>query len=106
MRIDCQSSERSAENHLFNSKLIVESVLLCAKQRIALQAHRQDKIDFSREASHYKGYFIASLRLLAKSNHILNKHLVAGPKNAKTIQNEILLLLADRLLLRLSSKML
>ena len=103
LRIDCQLSEQSAENYSFNSEvlsLIVESVLLCAKQRIPLQAHRQDKIDFSKDTSHNEGNFIALLRLLAKSNPILNKHLVAGPKNAKyiskTIQNEILLLLADQ----------
>lgn len=71
---------------------IVEAVLLCAKERIVLQAHQQDKIDFASPASRNEGNFIAILRLLTKNNAVLNKDLMSGPRNAKytskTIQNE------------------
>ena len=103
-RIDSQLLDRNAKNFKFNSEVlpcIVETVLLCAKQRIALQAHLQDKIDFTQEASKNEGNFIAILRLLAKNNETLNEHLIVGPKNAKytskTIQNEILEIAADQI---------
>ena len=62
---------------------VVEAVLLCARQRIALQAHQQHKIDFAGPASSNEGNFIAIVRLLAKNNAVLNEHLTSGPRNAK-----------------------
>jgi len=44
----------NAKNFRFNSQVlpsIVDAVLLCAKQRIALQGHQQDKIEFAGPAS-------------------------------------------------------
>ena len=39
---------------LFNSEILpvlVEGVLTCARQKVALQGHKQDKIDFSKTLS-------------------------------------------------------
>ena len=81
--------------------LIVEAVLLCARQKIALQGHQQDKIDFALPAMRNEGNFIAMLRLLSKNNATLHEHLTFGAKNAKytskTIQNEILGIAADQI---------
>ena len=81
--------------------LIVEAVLLCARQKIALQGHQQDKIDFALPAMRNEGNFIAMLRLLSKNNAKLHEHLTFGAKNAKytskTIQNEILGIAADQI---------
>ena len=41
---------------------IVETVLTCSRQRIALQGHSQDKIDFSSPLTSNEGNFIAILR--------------------------------------------
>ena len=94
----------NARNFRFNSEVlpsIVEAVLLCAKQRIALQAHQQDEINFAGPASRNEGNFIVIVRLLAKHNATLNEHLISGPRNAKytskTIQNEILEIAADQI---------
>ena len=49
-RVDSQLMDCNARNFRFNSEVlpsIVEGVLLCARQRIALQAHQQDRIDFA-----------------------------------------------------------
>lgn len=101
-RIDVIMSDISSENFAFNSKLlpmIVETVLTCARQRLALQGHQQDKVDFNCPATANEGNFIAMLRLVAKADCNLERHLISGPKNAKyvskTIQNEILSISAD-----------
>ena len=48
-RIDSRLSDINARNFRLNSEAlpaIVEAVIMCAMQRIALQGHQQDKIDF------------------------------------------------------------
>ena len=69
--------------------------------RIALQGHQQDKIEFASPPRHNEGNFISILRLLSKCNSDLKEHLLNGPKNAryisKTIQNEILGIAADQI---------
>ena len=68
-----------------------------------MQAHQQNRIDFVRPPEKNEGNFIAIIRLLAKNNPTLNKHLTVGPKNArniatsKTIQNEILEIAANQI---------
>ena len=60
-RIDTHIMDCSAKNVMLNSKilpLIVEAVLLCARQKIALQGHQQDKIDFALPAMRNEGNFI------------------------------------------------
>ena len=52
-RIESHIIDKNSRNFKSNSEVlptIVEAVLLCAKQRIALQGHHQDKIDFTEEA--------------------------------------------------------
>ena len=72
---------------------IVETVLLCAKQQIALQVNHQDKVDLTQEPMRNEGNLIATLKLLTKNNETLNEHLMFDPRNAKyaskTIQNEM-----------------
>lgn len=79
--------------------LIVDAVMLCAKQQIALRGHRDYNIDFAEAPAQNEGNFIAILRLLAESNPELKRHLISGPANArytsKTVQNEIISVMAD-----------
>lgn len=103
-RIDCRFMDMNSKNFKFNSEVlpaVVEATVLCARQRIALQGHKQDKVDFCSDPEHNEGNFIAILRLVAKSNMCLNEHLRHGPRNArytsKTIQNEILEIAADQI---------
>lgn len=105
-RIDSRLSDMhiNARNFRLNSEAlpaIVEAVIMCAMQRIALQGHQQDKIDFGSAPLHNEGNFIAIVRLLARNNLCLNEHLTSGPRNAKytskTIQNEILEIAADQI---------
>ena len=53
---------QNARNFRLNSEAlpaIVEAVIMCAMQRIALQGHQQDKIDFGSAPLHNEGNFIA-----------------------------------------------
>ena len=79
--------------------LIVDAVMLCAKQQIALRGHRDDNIDFAEAPAQNEGNFIAILSLLAESSPELKRHLISGPANArstsKTVQNEIISVMAD-----------
>ena len=70
--MDCNT-----KNVRFNSEVlpsIIEGVILCARQIIALQAHQQNKIDFALPAMRYEGFFIAILRLLSKNKPVLHEH--------------------------------
>ena len=103
-RVDTQISAERGKNFKFNSEIlpiIVEAVITCGQQRMALQGHHQDKIDFSSQPTSNEGNFVSIIRLLAKTNHVLMDHLISGPKNAKyvskTIQNEILDIAADQI---------
>ena len=96
-RIDVQVNQQATQNvhkNLLILPHIIDAVMLCAKQQIALRGHRDDKIDFSTPATRNEGNFIAIVRTLASSNPALKDYLVSGPKNArytsKTIQNEII----------------
>ena len=87
-----------AITHLF-LQCIVETVLTCSRQRITLQGHRQDKIDFSSPPTSNEGNFFTILRLLAKNDAVLREHIVSGARNAKytrkTIQNGIIKVATD-----------
>ncbi len=76
-------SDISSEIFTFNSKLlpmIVETVLTCARQRLALEGHQRDKIDFSCPPTAHEGNFIAMLRLVAKADCDLERHLISVQK--------------------------
>ena len=69
-------------------KSIVETIILCARQGIALRGHRDDW-------KHIKGNFIVLLQFKANSgDSVLADHLASASGNAlytsKTIQNEII----------------
>lgn len=53
--------------------LRIDGILLCTRQRIGLQGHQRDNIDFAYD----EGNFIAVLRLLAKSNNIIKESNIA-----------------------------
>ena len=91
-------------NYKFNSEPLpanVEAVIMCARQRVALQGHKQDKINFDSPPTHNEENFIAIVRLLTHSNLCLDEHLRTGPGNtkytSKMIQNEILDITADQI---------
>ena len=101
-RIDTQIDSVRMDNIQSNKTvlpLIVDAVMLCAKQQIALRGHRDYNIDFAEAPAQNEGNFIAILRLLAESNPELKRHLISGPANArytsKTVQNEIISVMAD-----------
>ena len=101
-RIDVQINQKAVQNARRNEQIlpfIVNVVMLCAKQQVALRGHRDDKVDFAHASAANKGNFIGVLRLLAESNPTLKEHLTAGPKNArytsKTVQSEILNVATD-----------
>ena len=79
-----------------------------AKQGLAFRGHRDDKVDFSSEATN-RGNFIALLQLLAKGNDILSKHLLSAKQNAKycskTIQNEIIEIYASKIKTKLTKEL-
>ena len=69
---------------------IIDAVLICARQGIALRKHRDNLYDpFVRDSN-----FIAVLKGFANMDDTLKNHLENGPKNAKMcsakIQNEII----------------
>ena len=89
-RVDSRLKDVGDRNFNFNTSIlpvIAEAVITCARQRIPLQDHKQDKI--------------AVLRLLAKNIPELKEHLTSGPRNAryitKTVQNELIEIAADQI---------
>uniref|UniRef100_UPI00358F763F 52 kDa repressor of the inhibitor of the protein kinase-like n=1 Tax=Myxine glutinosa TaxID=7769 RepID=UPI00358F763F len=101
-RIDVQINQMAAQNVKRNEQIlpyIVDVVMLCATQQIALRGHRDDKVDFAQAPVANEGNFIAIIRLLAESNPALKEHLISGPKNArytsKTVQTELINVAAD-----------
>lgn len=73
-------SDIGMKNLTLNSKLlpvIVDTLLTCARQKLAFQGHKQDKIDFSCPPTTNEGNFIAILRLLAKADGDLERHLIS-----------------------------
>ncbi len=82
-----------------------------AKQGLAFQGHREDKVDFS-DTSVIRGNFVTALQFLGKSNPIratLQEHLHSCSKNpkytSKTIQNEIIHIYACKLRENLTSQL-
>ena len=63
---------------------IMDAVLICARQRIALRTHRDNLDDpFVRDSN-----FIAILKRFAKMDDILKNHLENGPINVNNAQRE------------------
>ena len=65
---------------------LVDAVLLCVKQQLALRGHRDDEIQFDQSPTSNEGNFVTILRLLANSNPLLKQYLTSGPGNVQYIQ--------------------
>ena len=76
-------------------KVITKAIILCGKQNIPLQGHRDDYTSVATN----KGNFIAILQALSENDEIMMHHLEHGKRNAmctsKTTQNEIIEVLAS-----------
>ena len=103
-RVDSRLTDVGDRNLNLNTSIlpvIAEAAITCANQRIPLQGHKQDKIDFDSPPLNSEGNFIAVLRLLAKNISELKEHLTSGPRNAryisKTVQNELIEIAADQI---------
>lgn len=78
-RIDTQISKIATLTVKINRAvlpLIVDAVLLCAKQQITPRGHRDDKLQFDELVNASEGNFITIIRLLAESNPDLKEHLI------------------------------
>ena len=103
-RVDSRLTDVGDRNFDFNTSIlpvIAEAVTTCARQRISLQGHKQDKIGFNSPPLNNEGNFIAVLRLLTKNIPELKEHLTSGPRNAryisKAVQNELIEIAADQI---------
>ena len=80
------------------NQLVIESllriVLFCGKQGLAFRGHRDDRVDWSQEASINEGNFVQLVRFRAETDPALADHLKESPRNArytsKGIQNELI----------------
>ena len=86
--------ERIAQNRL-KLRSIVETVLLCGRQGIALRGHRDDQTHVESGPLSNHGNFLALLRFRVQAgDQALDSHLKTAPANAlytsKTIQNELI----------------
>ena len=98
---DPKANERY-QNNIHVVKRIIEAILLCAEQGIALRGHRDHHQ--TSEADHFerpanRGNFLAILETFALHDEILRQHLLYGQKNAKMvswrIQNDIIACIAQ-----------
>ena len=75
--------------------------MLCGKQGLALQGHRDDNVVWTNEAESESGNFIELVRFRAESDEVLRHHLRSAPRNAmytsKTIQNELIHIIGSRI---------
>ena len=70
-----------------SNKQVIESLLrvaiLCGKQGLAMQGHRDDKIHWEDKGeSRNEGNFVQLVRFRAETDKVLADHLSKGPKNA------------------------
>ena len=83
---------------------LLQVVMLCGKQGLALRGHRDDNIVWTNEGeieSDNRGNFIELVRYQAESDEVLRHHLQSAPRNAiytsKTIQNELVHIIGSRI---------
>ena len=91
-RLHKQGDNLAEENKHILCKIIL-AVEFLAKQGLPFRGHRDDKVDFLNEDSN-RGNFVAALQFQAKSDSLLEKHLISTAKRnakytSKTIQNQI-----------------
>ena len=89
-KIDKTKQENLVKNK-YILRSIIDAILLCGKQGIALRGHRDDS---TADPSSNRGNFLSILEAFADRDPILKQHLENCPKNArytsKTIQNDII----------------
>ncbi len=85
---------------------VIESLfkvaILCGKQGLAMRSHRDDRVLWEDECEGgNEGNFIQLVRFRAETDKVLAHHLSKCPRNArytsKTIQNELLKVVGDRI---------
>ena len=86
-RLDATRSQLIAKNQHY-LKTILEVLLLCSQQEIALRGHDESM------KSPNRGNFLEILKLIASHDEVVRDRLTCGPKNAMytspNIQNELL----------------
>ena len=74
-------------------KTILEVLLVCSQQEIALRGHDESMKSLSR------GNFLEILKLIASHDEVVNERLTCGPRNAiytsPIIQNELLHIMGE-----------
>ena len=94
------------------NQLVIESllriVLFCGKQGLAFRGHRDDRVDWSQEASINEGNFVQLVRFRAETDSTLADHLKESPRNArytsKGIQNELIEIVGNTIQLDIISE--
>ena len=81
-RLDSARAERIKQNRHY-LKSVIEILLLCSQQEIALRGHRESELSANR------GNFLEILKLVAAHDQIVYHRLNDGPKNAAYTSPEI-----------------
>ena len=105
--IDSQLLKQQEQQASTNREIlhqIIYSVEFLAKEGVAFQGHRDNKVDYS-DTSINRGNFIATLQLLSKSNTTLENHLLTCRYTSKTIQNVVIHIYACKLREKLTSQL-
>ena len=83
-------------------KSIIETILVCARQNVALRGHNEGS------DSSNAGNFIYFLNLLGKHDKIVHDHLTSAPKNAKytspDIQNDLIKIMVETIRKKISDE--
>ncbi len=98
-QLDAMTATTIASNRQ-KLRSIIETVLLCGRQNIALRGHRDSGLDFEHDESASHGNFWALLQFrIAAGDSVLRDHLAHAPKNATytspDIQNQVISVLSD-----------
>ena len=98
--------DSQAQRVIDRNKQVIESLfrvgILCGKQGLAMQGHRDDKVQWGDEVEGpNEGNFVQLVRFRAETDKVQAVHLSKGPKNArytsKTIQNELVRVAGDKI---------
>ncbi len=101
MSLDTAVAQRVATNRL-KLEAIVDTILLCGRQNIALRGHRDSCSDAEANSTSSHGNFRAILQYAVKrGDTVLGEHLRTAASNAtytiSTIQNEIISIIGDHI---------
>ena len=98
--LDRQGRKVIQGNHQY-VKALLECLLFCAQQGIALRGHRESMEDLQ-DPSMNPGNFRSLVKFLSKHNDVVSKHLEEGPHNAtwlcNHIKNELMQVMAEAVL--------